>query len=233
MPARVLSVGKLESKFPFLRYVFFLNADVTAASYNSLVRKLAETAGIITFSVGKRYGGVDVATRQHLFAHPEKYEMEFIIGEHGWGMPPELIFKKLDWLHDDVTRLENFQTKIRQTLNFLFDKRYAAVGLIISEFTRDVGVKVVGRDKESPPTLLPLTPYVDLRIWYYLALLAASQGWESVLGRCPIVGCSNRYFIKVARADQRFCSSAHRALWRMRARRGQDPATGKRLDVNK
>lgn len=230
------------ARFPFLRYLWFLNAKICVTTCDSIAERLAFRDAVVFSMVAHRPGDpkTDVTLEGlYIFKDPSAYEMEFIVTERG-NLPDRLAYKKLEGTHNKVTMLQNFQARLRQALDLMLEGRFSGAGSIISEFTKNMGgIEFWGHDirrtrtgkrvwvKENRLRIFARTTATDVQIWYDLGRMGMNPEWRDCLGRCPIADCENKYFLK-RRADQKFCSPRHRVLYKMRRDRGQDPATGQR-----
>lgn len=129
-----------------------------------------------------------------------------------------------------ATVIAAFQAELHVAVDSLLDQDLERAAEILSKFTR--APKVVpdywrNSPDEGKPVLrehVPLNAW-DLRLWYWLRVMASFPTWTRRIGRCPILDCEQRYFAK-RRSDQTFCSARHQNLWSQRKRRGLDPGTG-------
>ncbi len=225
---------------PFLDCLWFLSVEITEKNYQEIVRRLAELAPRYQV-IGECDKEGWTPVKRVIFADERLYETDFILTERPITarrrLPDFLEIERLPGPHSDLTRLRNFQVKLKQVMDLLYAKRFSGAALIVSEFIKHVGVEFCGYElketkrgvlvKERPFVLLTTQPFADVYIWWQLGLMAMRQDWQDYIGRCPIEGCANRYFLK-SRTDQKFCSPRHRVLYKVRELRGQDPATGQR-----
>jgi hypothetical protein len=246
------------ARFPFLRYLFFLNVTITDENWKQLLDDLERQVSDIFFLPIRRVVYLpesppdidpacevlpgDLKSKQpiyvfNLFRHASAYEGS-----------------------DVLSKLQDFQSKLRGVVDQMIAGNAAAartIGTIIGTLKELPSQRTQPQDTGPKPLnleYLPVCPgekgtlqsvaketirpdlflityisaeYLDTQIWVDFANSFTQRDWRKYLGCCPIANCQDKYFLK-RRADQRFCSSKHRALWKMRASRGQDPETGQR-----